>query len=141
MVTADQILPDRYRSARYLRRWSLVDGYPRCVLDALDTTTATAGQIEEAEAGNVAVHAAIAPVEAYDAALALTTGRSAPPALPDLVGFDGNTYTRPNPALDAWNAAQAVIAAVTPETLALAQMRKPVVVAPLSLPVFGGPTP
>lgn len=139
MVTADQILPDRYRSGRYLRRWSLVDGYPRCIEDALDTATATAEEVEGAEAGNIAVHAAIAPVEAYEAALALTTGRTPPPALPDLIGFDGNTCTRPNPALDAWNAAQAVIAAVTPETLELVELRRPKVAQ--SFPTLEGLMP
>jgi hypothetical protein len=132
MVTAVEILPDRYRSGRYLRRWSLVDGYPRCIADALDTATATTEEVDAVEAGNIAVHDAVEAVEAYKAALGLTTGRTAPPALPDLIGFDGNTYTLPNPALDAWNAAQAVIAAVTPETLALAELRKPAVAAPLN---------
>lgn len=125
MAMADQILPDRYRAGRYLRRWSLVGGFPRCVLDALDTTTATAGDIAEAEAGNLAAHGAIARVEAYEFALAVTTGRQAPPALPGVTLPDGSTYTPPNPALDAWNAAHAVIAAATPETLALAELRRP----------------
>jgi hypothetical protein len=126
MAMTDLILPDRYREGRYLRRWSLVDGHPRCVLDALDTTTATAEDIAEAEAGNVAVHGAVAAVEAYEAALALTTGREAPPALASIEMPDGGTYAPPNPALDAWQAAQAVLAAVTPETMALAELRKPV---------------
>ena len=125
MSMADVILPDRYRAGRYLRRWSLVEGFPRCVLDALDTTTATAEDIAEAEAGNVATHAAVAAVEAYEAALALTTGREAPPALASIQMPDGATYAPPNPALDAWQAAQAVLAAVTPDTLALAEVRQP----------------
>lgn len=125
MAMADLILPDRYREGRYLRRWSLVDGHPRCVLDALDTTTATADDIAEAEEGNVATHAAVATVEAYEAALALTTGREAPPALASVQIPDGGTFAPPNPALDAWQTAQALLAAVTPETLALAELRKP----------------
>jgi hypothetical protein len=134
MVTALDILPDRYRSDRYLRRWTLVDGFPRCVEDALDTATASAADISAAEAGNVAVHDAVAAVEAYEAALALTTGRTPPPALASVPMPDGSTYTPPNPALDAWQAAQAVLGSVTPETLALAALRKPV--APLSSQAF-----
>lgn len=135
MATAVDILPDRYRAGRYLRRWSLVEGFPRCVLDALDTTTATAEDIAEAEAGNVATHAAVAAVEAYEAALALTTGREAPPALANIQMPDGATYAPPNPALDAWQAAQAVLAAVTPDTLAMAELRKPA--KPVAPQAFG----
>jgi hypothetical protein len=134
MVTAVDILPDRYRSGRYLRRWALVDGFPRCVEDALDTTTASAADIVAAEAGNIAVHDAVAAVEAYEAALALTTGREAPPALASMPVPGGGSYTPPNPALDAWQAAQAVLGSVTPETLALAELRKPV--APPSSQAF-----
>jgi hypothetical protein len=126
MVTANDIMPDRYRSGRYLRRWTLVEGFPRCVEDALDTTTASAGDIAEAEAANIAAHAAVAAVEAYEAALALTAGRTPPPALASVPMPDGGSYTPPNPALDAWQAAQAVLGSVTPETLALAALRKPV---------------
>ena len=126
MVTANDILPDRYRSGRYLRCWTLVDGFPRCVEDALDTATASATDISAAEAGNVAVHDAVAAVEAYEAALALTAGRTPPPALPSVPMPGSGTYTPPNPALDAWQAAQAVLGSVTPETLALAELRKPV---------------
>jgi hypothetical protein len=125
MVTALDILPDRYRSGRYLRRWTLVEGFPRCVEDALDTTMASAADISAAEAGNVAVHDAVAAVEAYEAALALTAGRTPPPALPSVPMPDGSTYTPPNPALDAWQAAQAVLGSVTPATVALADIRKP----------------
>jgi hypothetical protein len=134
MAMADFILPDRYRAGRYLRRWSLVEGYPRCVEDALDTTTASAGDISAAEAGNVAVHDVVAAVEAYEAALMLTAGRTPPPALPSMPMPDGSSYTPPNPALDAWEAAQAVLGSVTPETLALAALRKPV--APPSSQAF-----
>jgi hypothetical protein len=137
MAMADLILPDRYRAGRYLRRWSLVEGYPRCVEDALDTTTASAGDISAAEAGNVAVHDVVAAVEAYEAALALTAGRTPPPALPSMPMPNGGSYTPPNPALDAWQAAQAVLGSVTPETLALAELRKPVETPqprPMSIP-------
>jgi hypothetical protein len=136
MVTAVDILPDRYRSGRYLRRWTLVDGFPRCVEDALDTATASAADISAAEAGNVAVHDAVAAVEAYEAALALTTGREAPPALPSVPMPGGGSYTPPNPALDAWEAAQAVLGSVTPETLALAALRKPVAPQPRPMPIL-----
>jgi hypothetical protein len=135
MVTALDILPDRYRSGRYLRRWTLVEGFPRCVLDALDTTTATAEDIAEAEAGNVATHDAVAAVEPYEAALALTTGREAPPALASIQTPHGAFYAPPNPALDAWQAAQAVLGSVTPETMALADIRKPA--KPVAPQAFG----
>jgi len=134
MVTALDIMPDRYRSGRYLRRWTLVAGFPRCVEGALDTTTASAGDISAAEAGNIAVHDAVAAVEAYEAALMLTAGRTPPPALPSVPMPGGGTYTPPNPALDAWQAAQAVLGSVTPATVALAALRKPV--APPSLQAF-----
>jgi hypothetical protein len=132
MVTANDIMPDRYRSGRYLRRWTLVAGFPRCVEDALDTTTASAGDIADAEAGNLAVHDAVAAVEAYEAALMLTAGRTPPPALASVPMPDGSTYTPPNPGLDAWQAAQAVLGSVTPETLSLADLRKPVAPEPMA---------
>ena len=124
MIRAIEMLPDLYRSGRYLRRWTLVGGFPRCVEDALDTSTASDAEIEAVRAANVAAHDAIAAVEAYEAALAITTGRAAPEALPGVRLPDGSVPTPPNPALDAWTAAQAVLAAVTPETMALAELRR-----------------
>lgn len=70
--------PDRYGpDARWLRRWSLdAEGLPVCTLDALDTATATAEEIEAAEEGNAAVRAALLDVP--DPASALP-----PPTLAD----------------------------------------------------------
>lgn len=137
MVMASEILPDRYRSGRYLRRWSLVDGFPRCVLDAIDTTIATAEEVDATEAGNVAVHAAVEAVEVYEAAVALTTSRTQPLPLPVLTQLDGSPWTPPNPALDAWTAAEFVLASVTPETLELARLRQPATAFAPSLPLLG----
>lgn len=130
MVTADQIRSDRYRSGRYLRRWALVEGFPRCVEDALDTGTATAEEIAAVEASNAAIYAAMASLELYETALALTTGRIAPPPLLNVPGIDGETTSQPNPALAVWDSTQEVIAAVTPETLALVKLRKPAAPSP-----------
>jgi hypothetical protein len=79
MVTALDILPDRYRSGRYLRRWTWVDGFPRCVEDALDTATASAADISAAEAGNLAVHDALVVAATRRPILPLTLGRPRKP--------------------------------------------------------------
>jgi hypothetical protein len=48
----------------------------------------------------------------------------------------GGSYTPPNPALDTWQAAQAVLGSVTPETLALAALRKPVAPQSRQMPIL-----
>lgn len=54
-------LGDRYGpDARWLRRWSLdTEGWPVCIEDALDTSTASLDEREAVQAANAAVRAAL----------------------------------------------------------------------------------
>jgi hypothetical protein len=118
MTTID----DHYKDTPLLRRWRIVDGFPRCVDDAIPHDHPTA---ESVLAANAEVRAQIAAVEAYEAALRLTAGD--PPA-ETLVSADlnGDPVETPNPAFAAYADALALIAVATSETLALAALRSPV---------------
>lgn len=113
-----------YSGGAYLRRWEIVDGHARCPHDAFAVADLTQAEIDAQVAANDAVHAAIAAVEAYEAALRLTAGEE-PPATIDGYDMDGNLIALPNPAYEAWTEAQAIIAHVTPETLELHLVRNP----------------
>jgi len=60
-------MSDRYKGGTLLRRWSLIGGYPRCVLPPLVLTEATAAEIAAVEAENARIHAAVAAAEACEA--------------------------------------------------------------------------
>ncbi|MQP67516.1 hypothetical protein GE253_19500 [Niveispirillum sp. SYP-B3756] len=106
----------------WVARWTLVDGWPRCVeapLSIADTDPAALG-------GQVAVNRAITglleQVERYEAAQRLleSSGDQPPPAWIDS-GPDGAAV--PSPARAAWQAAQEVVAAADPGLLHLARTR------------------
>ncbi|MDP3414632.1 hypothetical protein [Falsiroseomonas sp.] len=118
MMPAADMIPAAYGEGRYLRRWSLIGGHPRCVLPPLAMAEASPTEIAATEAENARLHGLASAAEAYEAAVALTAGREAPPALPDTEGG-----TQPSPSLDAWNAALATIAAADEATLALVALR------------------
>ncbi len=65
-------------SGTWLRRWVMVDGWPRCPETALDLATADEGAIAGVMAGNAAVRAAGAAAEEYEAAARVIAGREPP---------------------------------------------------------------
>lgn len=117
-MPASEMTPAVYGDGRYLRRWSLIGGHPRCILPPLLLAEAAPAEVAAAEAENARLHALASAAEAYEAAVAVTAGRDPPPALPETE--DGPA---PNPALAAWQAAQATIAGVDAATLALVALR------------------
>lgn len=109
MIRAVEIC-DTYGDGRWLRRWSLVVGHARCVADAYEVAATDPAVLGAQVAANAEVRAAMAAVEAYEAALATAT-QDEPP-----VG---------DPAREAWSAARAAVAAADPDTVALHQARHP----------------
>ncbi|MDG5497426.1 hypothetical protein [Niveispirillum sp. BGYR6] len=106
----------------WIARWTLVDGWPRCLdapLAIADTDPATlAAQV----ARNRALTALLEQVERYEAAQQLlnSTGDQPPPAW-IASGPDGALV--PSPAWAAWQAAQSLVATATPALLQLARTR------------------
>lgn len=122
MITAQDIT-DSYAGGRFVRRWTLVDGQPRCLDDAVPAGTDAAAA---ALAVNAGVRADATAVEAHEAAerLAAQVAATEEPAEALVsVGPDGEPVTAPNPAWDAWQAALEVLATATDRTRALAVIR------------------
>lgn len=65
-MQAADMLPAVY-DGHFLRRWSLVGGYPRCVLPPLDTTTAPPALIATVDAENLRLRDLLMEIEAYEA--------------------------------------------------------------------------
>lgn len=111
MLRSADMQPDRYRHDRYLRQWTLFGGYPRCLLDALDTATATEEEIVTVEERNRVLAELLAAVEVLEAAqtqLARIAAQDAPP--PETVSAfeaDGTAVVNPNPEWAAWQTALA----------------------------------
>lgn len=104
-MRAADLVPATYKGGRYLRRWSLLAGFPRCVLPPLDTASAPLAEIAATEAENDRLHALLVAVEAHEAAYTLlTTGQEAD-----------------NP--EAWAAAIATMAIDDPATVGLFLLR------------------
>jgi hypothetical protein len=124
MPTADQIT-DTYAGGRWVRRWTLARGHPRCLDDAVSAGTDNAAA---ALAVNAGVRADIAAVEAYEAAERLVTGVAAageePPETLPSVGPEGEPVAMPNPAWEEWQAALEVLATAPARTRALAVLRR-----------------
>ncbi len=110
-------MEDRYREGSLVRRWSIVAGQPRCVLAPLDVAVATDAEIAAAETGNALARAAIAALDAYEAALEIASQPEPPEYLP---GEDAPV----NPAHAAWLVAVATVGAASAETLALHAARQ-----------------
>ncbi|QCN98922.1 hypothetical protein D3093_26930 (plasmid) [Azospirillum argentinense] len=109
MLRSSDILDDRYRRDRYLRLWELVDGLPRCRLDALDTSVASEQEIAAVEARNHHLAHRLAVVEAFEVAQAqlarmIALGSPPPETVPSF-GPDGLPAAKPNPEWVAWQAA------------------------------------
>jgi hypothetical protein len=119
-------IQDRYtnRHGEWLRVWTICDvsGQAHCVTDASLVADLTAQEVSDQEASNASVRAAIADVEAYEAALKLSA-QDEPPAT--VIEYDdaGDPLEVANPAHAEWVAAGDTVAAVSPETLTLAQKR------------------
>lgn len=118
------MIEDTYKQGRFLRRWSLVAGWPTCLDDALDTTTAHPAAIAATEAENARIRAAVEAVEAYEAAL-LLSARPEPPALIPAPPSqpDAPPSQAPNPDHAAWTAARELVSEVAPAVLALHRRR------------------
>lgn len=144
---------DDFTSNGMVRRWSLIDGQPRCVDDAIDANAAGAlAALQQ----NAAIRVLIGPVEAYEAAQAIVArgepdngqpkeiadpawvdpqdGSTAPlianpdwallPRTVSTVGADGQPVTTPEPRWTVYDDAQATVAAASETTLALARWRE-----------------
>ncbi|HYE48581.1 MAG TPA: hypothetical protein VEB20_03250 [Azospirillaceae bacterium] len=115
-------MKDTYRDGRLVCRWSLVDGYPRCIAAPLDVTTATQAEIAGQIAVNRAVRAKAAEADAYEAAQRLAA-TDEPPATILEYDADGVGVPVPNPAWEAWSAAGALLQGASPELLHLVRTR------------------
>ena len=132
---------DDMTSGGFVRRWTLIDGRPRCVLDAIPASAAGA---VAALQRNAAVRAMIAAVEALEAARAVTqpdngaarlvpdpdwTGEGEAPLVanpawalaPRMIESDDGEAT--DPRWLAWDGAQSTIAGASADVLALADWR------------------
>lgn len=135
---------DDMTSSGYVRRWTLIDGRPRCVEDAIPASDAGA---VAALQRNAAVRAMIAAVEALEAARAVTQpdngealaipdpdwtdpedGSTAPlianpdwSLAPRMIESDDGEVT--DPRWIAWDDAQAVISGASAPVLAVADWR------------------
>ena len=79
MIRSHQI-EDRYKDGTRLRVWSITDaGQARCLTDGPLVADLTAQEVSDQEAANAAVRASIATVEAYEAAVLLSS-QEEPPA-------------------------------------------------------------
>lgn len=106
----------------FLRRWALLDGQARCPWTAVDPWRISDADAAAILAANATVRESIAAVTAYEDALHLLAGEEPPETIPG-TDAEGNPVTVANPDRPAWVAAQAVVANVTAETLALANRR------------------
>lgn len=114
---------DNFLSNGWVRRWTLIDGRPRCIEDAIapDSPGALAA-LQRAEA----VRGMVAEVEAFEAArLAIAAGPPGEdqPREIQIEIAEGQTQTAPNPVWGAYDAAVAAVAAVQPAIAALADWR------------------
>lgn len=108
-MVASDMLPAVYADGRYLRRWSLIGGHPRCILPPLVLAEAAPAEVAAVEAANARIHGLAAAAEALEAQAAL----AAQPT-PDL----------PGPEADAWQAARQAVEVAAPELLALVELRQ-----------------
>ncbi|MFL7905742.1 hypothetical protein [Azospirillum argentinense] len=62
---------DTYGAGRYLLRWQLVDGQPRCLDDAFPVASTPAAMLDQQRDRNAHLRARLAAVEAFEASTAL----------------------------------------------------------------------
>lgn len=111
-----------YGDGRYLARWALVGGYPRCPDAPLVLVTAEEAAIGEVMAINRAVAEAAARAEQYEAAARLRAG-PAPEPWAAIVDGDGEPVTVENPAWALWVAAGAILDNASADLLLLVRTR------------------
>lgn len=115
-------IEDYYKDGQYLRRWEMVDGFPRCTVDALPVASLDPGDVSAQETANAVVRDALEDLEAYQAALKLN-GQEEPERLVLIGDGEGDTTEITNPAWTAWEEARLAVAAVSVGTLALYELR------------------
>ena len=116
-------IDDIYKAGQYLRQWLLVDGFPKCNVDAVPVADQDQADIDVPILANAAVRQSLSNLEWYEAAVKLQS-QDEPQRLLDLVDIDGNKSQTTNPKWQAWEDARAIVAAVSDETLALILLRK-----------------
>lgn len=136
MLRSDDVGCGAYGAAGpgWIARWTLVDGWPRCLEAPLVIAGTDPAALGVQVALNRALTALLQQVERYEAALRLldSTGHQPPPAWiasgPDgdpagaSSGAPSGTLV-PSPAWAAWVAAQSLVAAADPALLHLARTR------------------
>ncbi len=115
-------IEDYYKGGLYLRRWEMVDGFPRCTVDALPVASLDPGDVSTQETANAVVRDALEDLEAYQAALKLN-GQEEPERLVLIGDGEGGTTEITNPAWTAWEEARLAVANVSAGTLALYELR------------------
>tara|TARA_R110000751_G_scaffold16347_1_gene51785 strand:- start:1891 stop:2265 length:375 start_codon:yes stop_codon:yes gene_type:complete len=117
-------IEDYYKGGAFLRRWELVDGFPRCTVDALPVASLDPGDVGDQETANAAVRGALQDLEAYEAALMLAS-QEEPVRLVTMIDGDGTQSDMTNPDWTAWEAARLAVQGVSASTLALYELRGP----------------
>lgn len=107
-----------YAAGGRLRRWMLVDGYPRCPYDAIDPA-GLPGEAGGILASNATVRSAVGAVEEYEAAARI----AALPLPQESIGVDEGGDPIVNPDYAVWLAATEIVANASGDTLALAAQR------------------
>lgn len=115
-------IDDIYNGGRYLHRWTLVAGSPRCVETALYLPDADEGEIAQALAVNRAIRAAGAAVESYERAQRLLAG-DAPESWVPGTNDQGDAIMTVNPAWTAYLAAQVIVAGAGSDLIHMARTR------------------
>ncbi len=98
-----------YGGGLYLGRWTMADGYPRCIQAPLILADADPHAVARAIANNRAVAAICARAEAVEAAARLAA-QDPPPAMVWAADPDGEAVAVDNPAFAAWVAAGQMLA-------------------------------
>lgn len=110
MQCSDDIGTGIYGAGRYLARWTLVDGYPRCIDPPMLLWACAASAAADAIAVNRAVSAIAARADQVEAAARMTAGDPPPVTVlapgPDV---DAPPVAVPNPGRAAWDAAVALL--------------------------------
>lgn len=111
MQCSDDIGTGAYAGGRYLARWTLVGGHPRCILPPLALADSAAGAVADAIAINRAVAQMAARAEAVEAAAVLAAQEPPPETMmAPGPGIDDPPLVVPSPARAAWDAAVALLA-------------------------------
>jgi hypothetical protein len=114
-------MDDAYKG-RFVRRWELVNGQPRCPSDPLDVTTSSLADVGTQLAINRAVRQVVASAEAYEHAM-LTAAGEVPVQWVPGSDVEGEPTLVENPAWGPYQTALATIASASPAVLHLVRTR------------------